>query len=141
MKSAFLFVCCSPNLNVLMKYFLSAAQNQYDTTRTRVMSCLTIVRVCLQEYVRLIGPWCQANVGSCRFVLGQAYLACGEGQKVKQRTVTSIRENNSYLIRHQEVELYLSCKVFQLQLSCVLSNCRRCSVSRRQHQRWRRRSF
>uniref|UniRef100_A0A4W4DVH5 Nucleoporin 160 n=1 Tax=Electrophorus electricus TaxID=8005 RepID=A0A4W4DVH5_ELEEL len=37
----------------------------------------------LQEYVRLIGPWCQANVGSCRFVLGQAYLASGEGQKVK----------------------------------------------------------
>ncbi|XP_053538114.1 nuclear pore complex protein Nup160 [Ictalurus punctatus] len=38
----------------------------------------------LQEYVRLIGPWCQANVGSCRFVLGQAYLACGEGQKALQ---------------------------------------------------------
>uniref|UniRef100_A0AAR2KR61 Nucleoporin 160 n=1 Tax=Pygocentrus nattereri TaxID=42514 RepID=A0AAR2KR61_PYGNA len=36
----------------------------------------------LQEYVRLIGPWCQANVGSCRFILGQAYLASGEGQKV-----------------------------------------------------------
>ncbi|GAA6070764.1 nuclear pore complex protein Nup160 [Tachysurus ichikawai] len=38
----------------------------------------------LQEYVRLIGPWCQANVGSYRFVLGQAYLACGEGQKALQ---------------------------------------------------------
>ncbi|XP_066505753.1 nuclear pore complex protein Nup160 isoform X2 [Hoplias malabaricus] len=38
----------------------------------------------LQEYVRLIGPWCQANVGSCRFVLGQSYLACGEGQKALQ---------------------------------------------------------
>ncbi|KAI4883556.1 hypothetical protein NFI96_023353 [Prochilodus magdalenae] len=35
----------------------------------------------LQEYVRLIGPWCQANVGACRFILGQAYLASGEGQK------------------------------------------------------------
>ncbi|KAA0724099.1 Nuclear pore complex protein [Triplophysa tibetana] len=35
----------------------------------------------LQEYVRLIGPWCQVNVGSCRFVLGQCYLANGEGQK------------------------------------------------------------
>ncbi|XP_062856315.1 nuclear pore complex protein Nup160 isoform X2 [Trichomycterus rosablanca] len=38
----------------------------------------------LQEYVRVTGPWCQANVGSCRFVLGQAYLACGEGQKALQ---------------------------------------------------------
>uniref|UniRef100_A0AAR2IT13 Nucleoporin 160 n=1 Tax=Pygocentrus nattereri TaxID=42514 RepID=A0AAR2IT13_PYGNA len=38
----------------------------------------------LQEYVRLIGPWCQANVGSCRFILGQAYLASGEGQKALQ---------------------------------------------------------
>ncbi|XP_076878725.1 LOW QUALITY PROTEIN: nuclear pore complex protein Nup160 [Brachyhypopomus gauderio] len=38
----------------------------------------------LQEYVRLIGPWCQANVGSCRFILGQAYLASGEGHKALQ---------------------------------------------------------
>uniref|UniRef100_A0A3B1IPV2 Nucleoporin 160 n=1 Tax=Astyanax mexicanus TaxID=7994 RepID=A0A3B1IPV2_ASTMX len=38
----------------------------------------------LQEYVRLIRPWCQANVGSCRFILGQAYLASGEGQKALQ---------------------------------------------------------
>ncbi|XP_057184920.1 nuclear pore complex protein Nup160 isoform X1 [Triplophysa rosa] len=38
----------------------------------------------LQEYVRLIEPWCQVNVGSCRFVLGQCYLANGEGQKALQ---------------------------------------------------------
>ncbi|XP_063052787.1 nuclear pore complex protein Nup160 [Engraulis encrasicolus] len=38
----------------------------------------------LQEYVRLIGPWCQVNVGSCRFILGQSYLATGEGQKALQ---------------------------------------------------------
>ncbi|KAM4618869.1 nuclear pore complex protein Nup160 isoform 2-T2 [Polymixia lowei] len=38
----------------------------------------------LQEYVRLIRPWCQMNVGSCRFVLGQCYLADGEGQKALQ---------------------------------------------------------
>ncbi|CAB1313483.1 unnamed protein product [Coregonus sp. 'balchen'] len=36
------------------------------------------------EYVRLIGPWCQVNVGSCRFMLGQCYLANGEGQKALQ---------------------------------------------------------
>uniref|UniRef100_A0A674CRB0 Nucleoporin 160 n=1 Tax=Salmo trutta TaxID=8032 RepID=A0A674CRB0_SALTR len=38
----------------------------------------------LQEYVRLIEPWCQVNVGSCRFMLGQCYLANGEGQKALQ---------------------------------------------------------
>uniref|UniRef100_A0A3Q3JNV8 Nucleoporin 160 n=1 Tax=Monopterus albus TaxID=43700 RepID=A0A3Q3JNV8_MONAL len=38
----------------------------------------------LQEYVRLIGPWCQVNMGSCRFMLGQCYLANGEGQKALQ---------------------------------------------------------
>uniref|UniRef100_A0A3Q2PVR1 Nucleoporin 160 n=1 Tax=Fundulus heteroclitus TaxID=8078 RepID=A0A3Q2PVR1_FUNHE len=35
----------------------------------------------LQDYVRLIGPWCQVNIGSCRFMLAQCYLADGEGQK------------------------------------------------------------
>ncbi|KAK5615712.1 hypothetical protein CRENBAI_023015 [Crenichthys baileyi] len=35
----------------------------------------------LQDYVRLIGPWCQVNIGSCCFVLAQCYLAHGEGQK------------------------------------------------------------
>ncbi|KAG2462145.1 nuclear pore complex protein Nup160 [Polypterus senegalus] len=38
----------------------------------------------LQEYVRLISPWCQVNVGSCRFMLGQCYLATGEGHKALQ---------------------------------------------------------
>ncbi|XP_042267285.1 nuclear pore complex protein Nup160 isoform X1 [Thunnus maccoyii] len=38
----------------------------------------------LQEYVRLIGPWCQVNIGSCRFMLGQCYLANGEGHKAVQ---------------------------------------------------------
>uniref|UniRef100_A0A8C1TAN7 Nucleoporin 160 n=1 Tax=Cyprinus carpio TaxID=7962 RepID=A0A8C1TAN7_CYPCA len=37
----------------------------------------------LQECVRLVGPWCQVNVGSYRFVLGHCYLASGEGQKVR----------------------------------------------------------
>uniref|UniRef100_A0A8C1LB86 Nucleoporin 160 n=1 Tax=Cyprinus carpio TaxID=7962 RepID=A0A8C1LB86_CYPCA len=31
----------------------------------------------LQEYARLVGPWCQVNVGSYRFVLGHCYLASG----------------------------------------------------------------
>lgn len=39
----------------------------------------------VQEYVRLIGPWCQVNIGSCRFVLAQSYLANGESQKVCER--------------------------------------------------------
>lgn len=36
----------------------------------------------VQEYVRLISPWCQMNIGSCRFMLAQCYLANGEGHKV-----------------------------------------------------------
>ncbi|CAH2326036.1 Hypothetical predicted protein [Pelobates cultripes] len=35
----------------------------------------------LQEYVRLLQPWCQVNLGSCCFMMGQCYLVTGEGQK------------------------------------------------------------
>ncbi|XP_072278003.1 nuclear pore complex protein Nup160 [Pyxicephalus adspersus] len=35
----------------------------------------------LQEYVRLLQPWCQVNVGSCHFMMGQCYLVMGEGHK------------------------------------------------------------
>ncbi|KAK1804685.1 hypothetical protein P4O66_020668 [Electrophorus voltai] len=55
----------------------------------------------LQEYVRLIGPWCQANVGSCRFVLGQAYLASGEGQKALQcfQEAAEVVKEEEFLMR------------------------------------------
>ncbi|XP_053305363.1 nuclear pore complex protein Nup160 [Spea bombifrons] len=35
----------------------------------------------LQEYVQLLQPWCQVNVGSCHFMMGQCYLVTGEGHK------------------------------------------------------------
>ncbi|KAM5246979.1 nuclear pore complex protein Nup160 isoform 3-T3 [Ctenodactylus gundi] len=35
----------------------------------------------LQDYIQLLSPWCQVNVGSCRFMLGRCYLVTGEGQK------------------------------------------------------------
>uniref|UniRef100_A0A4W3IJ32 Nucleoporin 160 n=1 Tax=Callorhinchus milii TaxID=7868 RepID=A0A4W3IJ32_CALMI len=35
----------------------------------------------LQEYVRLLQPWCEVNVGSRRFALAQCYLVTGEGHK------------------------------------------------------------
>uniref|UniRef100_A0A8C5ZNV9 Nucleoporin 160 n=1 Tax=Marmota marmota marmota TaxID=9994 RepID=A0A8C5ZNV9_MARMA len=35
----------------------------------------------LQDYIQLLHPWCQVNVGSCRFMLGRCYLVTGEGQK------------------------------------------------------------
>ncbi|KAM4017014.1 nuclear pore complex protein Nup160 [Anomaloglossus baeobatrachus] len=35
----------------------------------------------LQEYVRLLQPWCQVNAGSCLFMMGQCYLVTGEGHK------------------------------------------------------------
>ncbi|KAJ3596705.1 hypothetical protein NHX12_003109, partial [Muraenolepis orangiensis] len=55
----------------------------------------------LQEYVRLIGPWCQVNVGSCRFMLGQCYLANGEGQKALQcfQEAASEVEKEEFLVR------------------------------------------
>ncbi|KAL6106123.1 nup160 [Pungitius sinensis] len=55
----------------------------------------------LQEYVRLIGPWCQVNIGSCRFMLGQCYLANGEGHKALQcfqEAATEV-EKEEFLIR------------------------------------------
>ncbi|KAM4874044.1 LOW QUALITY PROTEIN: nuclear pore complex protein Nup160-like [Thomomys bottae] len=36
----------------------------------------------LQDCIQLLHPWCQVNVGSCRFMLGRCYLVTGEGQKV-----------------------------------------------------------
>ncbi|KAJ8795873.1 hypothetical protein J1605_002635 [Eschrichtius robustus] len=33
------------------------------------------------DYIQLLHPWCQVNVGSCRFMLGRCYLVTGEGQK------------------------------------------------------------
>ncbi|XP_067406756.1 nuclear pore complex protein Nup160 isoform X2 [Emydura macquarii macquarii] len=35
----------------------------------------------LQEYIRLLQPWCHVNVGSCRFLMGRCYLVIGEGHK------------------------------------------------------------
>ncbi|XP_011818951.1 PREDICTED: nuclear pore complex protein Nup160 [Colobus angolensis palliatus] len=35
----------------------------------------------LQDYIQRLHPWCQVNVGSCRFMLGRCYLVTGEGQK------------------------------------------------------------
>ncbi|CAJ0956067.1 unnamed protein product [Ranitomeya imitator] len=35
----------------------------------------------LQEYVRLLQPWCLVNAGSCLFMMGQCYLVTGEGHK------------------------------------------------------------
>lgn len=40
--------------------------------------------------MRLISPWCQVNIGSCRFMLGQCYLANGEGQKVSPSSQTLV---------------------------------------------------
>ncbi|XP_028287626.1 nuclear pore complex protein Nup160 isoform X2 [Parambassis ranga] len=55
----------------------------------------------LQEYVRLIEPWCQVNIGSCRFMLGQCYLANGEGQKALQcfKEAATEVEKEEFLMR------------------------------------------
>ncbi|XP_003465204.2 nuclear pore complex protein Nup160 [Cavia porcellus] len=38
----------------------------------------------LQDYIHLLHPWCQVNVGSCRFMLGRCYLITGEEHKALQ---------------------------------------------------------
>ncbi|CAL1594807.1 unnamed protein product [Knipowitschia caucasica] len=55
----------------------------------------------LQEYVRLSSPWCQVNIGSCRFMLGQCYLATGEGQKALQcfQEASSEVEKEEFLMK------------------------------------------
>uniref|UniRef100_A0A8C3KRP8 Nucleoporin 160 n=1 Tax=Calidris pygmaea TaxID=425635 RepID=A0A8C3KRP8_9CHAR len=35
----------------------------------------------LQEYIRLLQPWCHVNMGSCSFMMGRCYLVMGEGHK------------------------------------------------------------
>ncbi|OPJ74162.1 nuclear pore complex protein Nup160 [Patagioenas fasciata monilis] len=35
----------------------------------------------LQEYIRLLQPWCHVNMGSCCFMKGRCYLVMGEGHK------------------------------------------------------------
>uniref|UniRef100_A0A8C5QNX6 Nucleoporin 160 n=1 Tax=Leptobrachium leishanense TaxID=445787 RepID=A0A8C5QNX6_9ANUR len=35
----------------------------------------------LQEFIHLVQPCCQVNVGSCNFMMGQCYLVTGEGYK------------------------------------------------------------
>ncbi|XP_046890933.1 nuclear pore complex protein Nup160 [Hypomesus transpacificus] len=55
----------------------------------------------LQEYIRLIQPWCQVNMGSCSFMLGQCYLANGEGQKALEcfKKASPEVEKEEFLLR------------------------------------------
>ncbi|KFO19850.1 Nuclear pore complex protein Nup160 [Fukomys damarensis] len=36
------------------------------------------------DYIHLLHPWCQVNVGSCRFMLGRCYLITGEEHKASR---------------------------------------------------------
>lgn len=71
------------------------------------------VFVCVQEYVRLIGPWCQVNIGSCRFMLGQCYLANGEGQKVGHQHYTCRSESGEAGSTHWLCGCFQALQCFQ----------------------------
>ncbi|KAM9816490.1 nuclear pore complex protein Nup160-like [Syngnathus typhle] len=60
----------------------------------------------LQDYVRLIGSWCQVNVGSSRFMLAQCYLANGEGHKALRcfQEAASEVEKEDFLMKLSGVE-------------------------------------
>ncbi|XP_077588676.1 nuclear pore complex protein Nup160 isoform X1 [Stigmatopora nigra] len=55
----------------------------------------------LQDYARLTGRWFQVNMGSCRFMLAQCYLANGEGQKACRcfREAAAEAEKEDFLLR------------------------------------------
>uniref|UniRef100_A0A8D0BX25 Nucleoporin 160 n=1 Tax=Salvator merianae TaxID=96440 RepID=A0A8D0BX25_SALMN len=64
----------------------------------------------LQEYIRLLEPWCHMNVGSCRFMMGRCYLVMGEGQKAldcfcQAASEVGKEEFLDRLIRSDDVEM------------------------------------
>ncbi|XP_043938685.1 nuclear pore complex protein Nup160 [Protopterus annectens] len=63
----------------------------------------------LQEYLRLLQPWCDVNMGSCSFMMGQCNLVMGEGHKALERfcEVASVVGKEDFLdklIRGEEDE-------------------------------------
>uniref|UniRef100_A0A670Z231 Nucleoporin 160 n=1 Tax=Pseudonaja textilis TaxID=8673 RepID=A0A670Z231_PSETE len=64
----------------------------------------------LQEYIRLLEPWCHVNVGSCRFMMGHCYLVTGEHHKAldcfcQAASEVGKEEFLDRLIRSEEVEM------------------------------------
>ncbi|XP_062972887.1 nuclear pore complex protein Nup160 [Elgaria multicarinata webbii] len=64
----------------------------------------------LQEYIRLLEPWCNVNVGSCCFMMGRCYLVMGEGHKAldcfcQAASEVGKEEFLDRLIRSEDVEM------------------------------------
>ncbi|XP_020647772.3 nuclear pore complex protein Nup160 isoform X1 [Pogona vitticeps] len=64
----------------------------------------------LQEYIRLLEPWCHVNVGSCRFMMGRCFLVMGEGHKALECFCQAASEVGKEefldrLIRSEDVEM------------------------------------
>uniref|UniRef100_G1KIX0 Nucleoporin 160 n=1 Tax=Anolis carolinensis TaxID=28377 RepID=G1KIX0_ANOCA len=64
----------------------------------------------LQEYIRLLEPWCHVNVGSCRFLMGHCHLVMGEGHKAldcfcQAASEVGKEEFLDRLIRSEDVEM------------------------------------
>nr|XP_060628620.1 nuclear pore complex protein Nup160 [Anolis sagrei ordinatus] len=64
----------------------------------------------LQEYIRLLEPWCHVNVGSCRFLMGRCHLVMGEGHKAldcfcQAASEVGKEEFLDRLIRSEDVEM------------------------------------
>ncbi|XP_077176981.1 nuclear pore complex protein Nup160 [Paroedura picta] len=64
----------------------------------------------LQEYIRLLEPWCHVNVGSCCFMMGRCYLVMGEGHKAldcfcEAASEVEKEEFLDRLIRSEDVEM------------------------------------
>nr|XP_026254896.1 nuclear pore complex protein Nup160 [Urocitellus parryii] len=78
-----------PGKAYMVKFHQKSKKPPYPVTRwpsnpgCLFLECLmgNCQYVQLQDYIQLLHPWCQVNVGSCRFMLGRCYLVTGEGQK------------------------------------------------------------
>ncbi|NXC50021.1 NU160 protein, partial [Penelope pileata] len=55
----------------------------------------------LQEYIRLLQPWCHVNMGSCCFMMGRCYLVMGEVHKALDCfcRAASVVEEEEFLVR------------------------------------------
>lgn len=66
-------------------------EGNYETGETKLQTVVTETPLppFLQEYIRLLQPWCHVNMGSCCFIMGRCYLVMGEGHKVRRSSPPS----------------------------------------------------
>ncbi|KAF4009453.1 hypothetical protein G4228_000119 [Cervus hanglu yarkandensis] len=67
--------------HVVCRSVCKIASTRFLICRDLLILQQLLMRLGDADYIQLLHPWCQVNVGSCRFMLGRCYLVTGEGQK------------------------------------------------------------